>query len=167
MGKRTCDVSTSGEIKGSKRKCIEDQTGANCYDQRHQAHVPRGIQEQVTGKQVCILRDAPTNCWNCPDDTQVCVCVFGLFKSGTKAVSEYLREHFKCDVTPARGKHPHVGKVLVNGMPLWKHHVPVTPMVFGSNMKMSQLCTRLTLTGILTDISACHAFQLLLSSMTI
>ncbi len=108
---------------------IPDSEDNPFYDEQDQdVQIPVALLPEVSTpapQNVFVLGEAPDNCWIFDDPL---VCVFGLFKSGTKLLAEYLRQSFAVRVTPAEGKHPVDGEVVLPGCKLWKHRVPFSPL---------------------------------------
>jgi len=88
--------------------------------------VGTSVEGSLAPDAACVLSNFPIDGLGL-EGREPLVCVFGLMKSGTKALSAYIRKHFVAQVTPASGKHPVDGQVTVDHK-LWKHHVPMSPI---------------------------------------
>jgi len=72
------------------------------------------------------------------------VCVMGMHKSGTHALTQYLRQYFDVAVLPTTKDDKNEGVVVLGDFAVWKHTVPLTPLRFPSSMGTSLVTVLLT-----------------------
>ena len=87
------------------------------------------------------------------------VCVFGMHKSGTHVLAQYIRDLFDVQVQPRIGKFD--GVVLVDdGMsPVWKHTLPTRPALGAAPEDIVVIVTVRNLVSWLASVSR-HAYEI-------